>query len=175
MNAMKKTAFLYSVFAIAVLTLYGINPANAQGASEWDKHQFKSYSVEFMTPSNWKVSINDSTEKHYIECYSPDEQLYFFLTSAENDKNTEIEIILSYLKVTYANSEFLDDERKKINNVEFIFSNGISRMNEIQTYIKLGVGKYKKMIFMIDSGYNNLESDDAEPLLEKIIQSIKGI
>ncbi len=147
----------------------------SQSASEWQTHRFSSYSVEFITPDNWKVGINDSTEKHYIECYSPDEQLYFFLTTADNEKNTEIEIVLSYLKVTYANSEFLSDERKKINNVEFIFSNGVSRMNEIQTYIRLGVGKYKNMIFMIDSGYNNLENTEAEPLLEKIIQSIRGI
>lgn len=165
----------HSLCTLMLTFLINSVSVHAQGASEWQKHQFKSYSVEFMTPSDWKVGINDSTEKHYIECYSPDEQIYFFLTTAENEKNTEIEIVLSYLKVTYANSEFLNDEHLKINNIDFIFANGVSRMSEIQTYIKLGVGKYKKLIFMIDSGYNNLDNPDAEPLLDKIIQSIKGL
>ncbi len=168
-------ATILLIYALATILSSVNRDLAAQGASTWDKHQFKSYNVEFMTPSNWKVSINDSTEKHYIECYSPDEQIYFFLTTADNEKNTEIEIVLSYLKVTYASSEFISDERKKINNVDFVFSNGFARMNEIQTYIRLGVGKYKKMIFMIDSGYNNLDAEDAEPVLEKIIQSIRGI
>lgn len=161
------------VILVAFFFLWG--PLQAQNAALWEKYTFKSYQVEFMLPQNWTVAINDSGEKHYIECYSPDEQVYFFLTSAENEKNTDIEIILSYLKVTYANSEFVDEERRKINNINFVFSSGYTRMNETASFIRLGVGAYKKLIFMIDSGFSNPDDSEAASLLEKIYQSIRGI
>lgn len=142
---------------------------------QWEKHSFENYEFEFKTPSNWHVTINDSASQIYLECYSPDNQIYFFITSTENEKKSSPEIVLSYLKVTYENCEFIREEQKKINNVDFVFSSGINRMSEIQTYIKLGVGKHKNRIYMIDSGYSEVNSDEADNLLNDIINSIKAI
>ncbi len=163
---------MYMIF----LMLAGHSMLSAQyGSADWERYEFKNYRVTFSVPKDWSVTINDSTEKSYIECYSRDQQTYFFLTTAENEKKSEIGIVLSYLKVTYKDAQFESDEYQKINNIEFVFCNGVSYMNEIQTYMRLGVGKYKDYIFMIDSGTNNLENNDARELLIKIIQSIKGI
>ena len=138
----------------------------------WQKHQFKSYGVEFKTPDNWRVGINDTASQAYIECYSPDNSIYFFITSADNEKKSEPEIVLSYLKVTYTNSDFIREEKKKINNVDFLLSSGINKMNEIQTFIKLGVGTRRNKVIMIDSGYNDVNSADEDDLLNTIINSI---
>lgn len=142
---------------------------------QWEKHKFENYGFEFRTPANWNVTINDSASQIYIECYSPDNQIYFFITSAENEKKSAPEIILSYLKVTYENCEFIREEKKRINNIDFVFSSGINRMSEIQTYIKVGVGKNKNRIYMIDSGYSEVNSEEDDNLLNEIINSVKAI
>jgi hypothetical protein len=166
---MKNTFLLFTLLLITPLqSLLSQN-------SQWEKHTFESYEFEFKTPSNWHVTINDSASQIYIECYSPDNQIYFFITSAENEKKSAPDIVLSYLKVTYENCEFIREETKKINNVEFVFSSGINRMSEIQTYIKLGVGKHKNRIYMIDSGYSEVNSEEADQLLNEIISSVKAI
>ena len=142
---------------------------------QWEKHSFENYEFEFKPPSNWHVTINDSASQIYIECYSPDNQIYFFITSTENEKKSSPDIVLSYLKVTYENCEFIREEQKKINNVDFVFTSGINKMSDIQTYIKLGVGKHKDRIYLIDSGYSEVNSDVADNLLNDIIGSIKAI
>jgi hypothetical protein len=151
-----------------------LSAAQAQN-TQWEKHVFESYEFEFRTPANWHVTINDSSSQIYVECYSPDNQIYFFITSADNEKKSEPDIILSYLKVTYENCDFIREEKQKINNIEFVFTSGINRMSEIQTYIKLGVGKHKGRIYMIDSGYSEVNSEEADLLLNEIINSVKAI
>ncbi|MBL7995786.1 hypothetical protein JNM05_10485 [bacterium] len=163
-----KTALLILLFVLPMRPLFSQNP-------QWEKHTFESYEFEFKTPSNWNVTINDRASQIYVECYSPDNQIYFFITSAENEKKSSPDIVLSYLKVTYENCEFIREESKKINNVDFVFSSGINRMSEIQTYIKLGVGKHKDRIYMIDSGYSEVNSEEADNLLNEIINSVKAI
>jgi len=163
----KIVLFILSV-VLPLWPLYTQNP-------QWEKHTFENYEFEFKTPSNWNVTINDRGSQIYVECYSPDNQIYFFITSAENEKKSSPDIVLSYLKVTYENCEFIREESKKINNVDFVFSSGINRMSEIQTYIKLGVGKHKDLIYMIDSGYSEVNSEDADNLLNDIINSVKAI
>ena len=148
-------------------------PLHAQKKIDWKRHTFKAYRVEFMTPNDWNIAINDSASQAYIECYSPDSQIYFFLTTADNEKKSEPEIILSFLKVTYANSDFIREEKQVINGIPFLFSSGINKMNEIQTYIKLGVGLHKNRVYMVDSGFNDVNSDDDEAILSTIIHSIK--
>ncbi len=167
MNVTWLRIWVYSILVLA-------SPLAAQD-TQWEKHVFENYGFEFKTPSNWNVTINDSTSQIYVECYSPDNQIYFFITSADNEKKSEPEIVISYLKVTYENCEFIREEKQKINNVEFIFTSGINRMSEIQTYIKLGVGKHKNRIYMIDSGYSEVNSEEADNLLNAIINSVKAI
>lgn len=169
-----KSHFIRIVYLLMLLVIVCTGSLTAQDL-QWEKHVFENYEFEFKTPANWHVTINDSSSQIYIECYSPDNQIYFFITSAENEKKSEPDIVLSYLKVTYENCEFIREETKKINNVEFVFSSGINRMSEIQTYIKLGVGKHKNRIYMIDSGYSEVNSEEADQILNEIINSIKAI
>jgi hypothetical protein len=158
-----------------LLVIYSL-PSFVHAQNEpWEKHKFRSYKLEFKTPPHWHVTVKDSAEKSYIECLSRDNQVYFFLTMAENEKKSTNEIVLSYLKVAYANADFIREEQKRINNIDFVFSSGIAKLDELQTYIKLGVGSYKKFIYMIDSGYTEVNSDEADRLLNEIIGSIKAV
>jgi hypothetical protein len=162
---------LYSfvlVFFCTAVVLHG-------QTESWEKHKFKNYRLEFQTPPHWHVTVKDSSEKSYIECLSQDNQIYFFLTVAENEKKSTNEIVLSYLKITYGNAEFIREEQKKINNIDFIFASGIAKLDELQTFIKLGVGNHKRFIYMIDSGYSQVNSDEADRLLNDIIESVKAI
>lgn len=161
------------VVAILALVISSPPSLDAQKKIDWKKHTFKAYRVEFMTPDTWLISINASTPQAYIECYSADNQIYFFITVADNEKKSSPEIILSYLKVTYANSEFIREEQRDIDGVPFLFSSGINKMDDIHTYIKVGVGLYKNRVYMVDSGFNNVNSDEDEALLSTIINSIR--
>lgn len=163
--------FLYPLIAAVYLF-----PSFLSAQTEsWEKHKFKNYKLEFKTPPNWRVTVKDSSQKSYIECLSQDNQIYFFLTMAENEKKSNNEIVLSYLKITYGNAEFIREEQKQINNIDFMFTSGIAKLDELQTFIKLGVGRHKKFIYMIDSGYSEVNSDEADRLLNAIIESIKAI
>ncbi len=170
---MNGAATLYLPVLFCISSAFLSTPASAQRPLDWKKHRFKSHRVEFKTPGSWRVAINDTASQAYIECYSPDDQIYFFITSADNEKNSDPEIVLSYLKVTYTNSEFIREERLTINHIDFLFSSGMNKMNEIQTFIKLGVGVYKDRVYMVDSGYSRVNSDEDERLLTDIIESIK--
>ena len=141
----------------------------------WEKHKFRNYRLEFKTPPHWHVTVRDSTEKSYIECLSQDNQIYFFLTMAENEKKSTNEVILSYLKIAYGNADFIRDEQRKINNIDFMFTSGIAKLDELQTFIKLGVGSHRKFIYMIDSGYSQVNSDEADQVLNTIIESIRSV
>ena len=162
---------LFKIISLGIPWIF----APLQDPPSWEKHEFPNYRVEFSTPANWYVTINDNTEKSYLECYSPDNQVYFFLTTAENEKKSTNEVVLGYLKVTYANSAFSTDETKKINNIDFIFTNGVSSMNETKTFIRLGVGNHKNFIYMIDSGYSTIDSKEAQETLDKIIASLRSV
>ncbi|NUM81753.1 hypothetical protein HUU42_13220 [bacterium] len=167
-----------------IITLLALCPlwtstttAQDKPKDEWEKHEFKNYFVEFKTPSDWYVTFNtDSKEEYsYIECVSPDNQMYFFITSTSNELKSSNDIILSYLKVTYSTSQFLLEEQKKINNIDFVFSTGITHLENIQTFIKLGVGNHKERVYLVDSGFNNVENKEAEKILQTIIESIRAI
>ncbi len=145
----------------------------ASAQPEWITHQFKPYHVEFETPENWAVTINQNFDKNYIECFSPDESIYFFITYTENEKKSANEVILSYLKVTYANAEFTIDEEVSSRNLKFMFSSGISTLENFQTFIKVGVGSYKSHAFLIDTGYNDLNNAGAIVTINRIIESIR--
>jgi hypothetical protein len=142
-------------------------------AQEWETHRFEPYRIEFQTPSDWYITVNRDFDKNYIECFSPDESMYFFVTYSENEKESSNEVILSYLKVTYANCDFTLDEEKTINKINFRFTAGISTLDNFQTFIKLGVGNYKNHVYLIDSGYNDLANEEASRTLNRIIDSIK--
>ncbi len=143
--------------------------------SNWETHKFEMYNVQFKTPPSWNVDINNSGEKSYIECTSRDNEIYFFLTVAENEMKTTPEILLSYLKVTYGNCDFIREETKTIHGIDFLFSIGINTNQDVSSYIRLGVGKKKNWMYMIDSGFNNVNSDQDEELLNQIISTIKPV
>jgi len=161
--------------SLFILFLSILSTIHAQTSDKWETHNFENYEIEFQTPSNWSVTIAQNFDQNYIECLSPDNQIYFFITSSENEKKSSNDVVLSYLKVTYANSQFLNEEQKKINNIDFLFTTGVNSLEDIQTFIKLGVGNHKKRVYMIDSGYNSIGSKDAEATLTRIIESMKAI
>ncbi len=159
-------------FGLLLACVGSINLSVAQN-DKWETHRFEPYRIEFQTPEDWYVSVNRDFDKNYIECFSPDESIYLFVTYTENEKQSTNDVILSYLKVTYANCDFTLDEEKTINKIHFLFSAGIATLDKFQTFIKVGVGNYKNHVYLIDSGYNDLNNEQAIGILNRIIESIK--
>ncbi len=160
---------------ISVLAILLIWSVPQETPDNWETHKFSIYNVQFKTPKHWNVNINDATQKSFVECTSRDHEMYFFLTVAENEKRTTPEIVLSYLKVTYGNCDFIREETKTINGIDFLFSIGLNTNNDVSSYIRLGVGKKRDWMYMVDSGFNNVNSDEDEKLLDQIISTIKPL
>ncbi|MCB0834839.1 MAG: hypothetical protein KDC45_15325 [Bacteroidetes bacterium] len=151
--------------------LAGLSPIHAQN---WETHRFEGHHLEFKTPPHWQVTIRSDSIQAYIECLRPDQDMYLFITSAINEKQSSPEIVLTYLKVTYSGCDFIRQESKKVNNIDFLFTSGINSMSEIKTFIKLGVGIYEDRIFMVDSGYSDVNNDEDDQLLNSILESLKA-
>lgn len=159
----------------ATILIFCCAASFATAQTSWETHRFEPYRIEFKTPPHWQISINTDGEKSFIECYSPDSEIYFFITVAENEKKSDPDIVLQYLKVGSLNSEFIRDEARKINNIDFKFSIGIKTVNNYSTYIRIGVGQYKDKIYMLESGFSRVDSDASEALLDQVISSFKAI
>ena len=161
------------IFVISLAFVQG-TLASAQGV-DWQKHKFRPYHLEFETPSDWTVVITNRLGDDIIECFSRDKRIYCFIATADNSRQTQSEAVLALLKIAYEQSKFEKESREKINNVDFLFTEGTNYLDSIKTYIKLGVGKYKNTMIMVDAGFSEWENRGHMSLLNQIIASIRGI